>query len=111
MRTKVLLLGIALLSGGCGQSETKPAVPAPVQSAAPREPWEIQRDKLMADVKVGMTEQDVTRVAGDPARAYGEADRPTTWEYDLPDKRHLSVVFDKSNQVARVEMKTAVPIQ
>ena len=90
----------------------KPESTTQTDAVPAREPWQIKRDHLKEIVKIGMTEDQVTKAAGDPDRtvSHGGPSTSATWQYRLGEDNWFDVRFDKSNRVAVAE-SDAIPIQ
>ena len=100
----------SLLWVSCGKPKevAAPAEPTTNKSAlgasvpVALEPWIAKAKELTADIKPGMTEDDVLKLVGDPTMVktaigvQGEA----VWQYDLGSGNWFTVQFDKSNRVA-----------
>jgi hypothetical protein len=101
----------ALLLAGC----SKPTTTAPVPPAAAAVPaWQKRSEKLSAAIKVGMSEEEVTKAAGEPSRSktlITGGDTLVAWEYDLGESNRFKVRFDKNGRVASAQFESAVPIQ
>ena len=134
MNVKPLLTSLAtcLILCGCGKQQSAPTngkespqqtsekekTPPPINALV--QSWESERDRLDGLVKVGMTEDEVTKLIGEPKRSRSIVGVTTlvTWEYNLSQNRQYRVRFDGRGKVIGTEcvdpMRTSnrsIPIQ
>jgi len=111
---KRFILATALLLVGCKKPDAEPS-PAPlVATPAPVSAWKKQLDEMSAAIKVGMTEEEVVKVVGEPNRTKTLVDGGNAmvrWEYDLGASDHFIIRFDKSSRVASARLANAVQVQ
>jgi hypothetical protein len=106
-----ICLFVLLLACGCGEP-VKP--PAPPPEPPKRKQWEIELEQLQSVIKVGMTQAEVRKAAGEPQYVrsiVGVATR-VTWEYSLPSQKRFIVNFDSKGRVEEAGLagaKKAVP--
>jgi outer membrane protein assembly factor BamE (lipoprotein component of BamABCDE complex) len=109
MTTNFLLfatIAAALLAAsGCNKSSAPPAS-STAATPAELEPWQIKRNQLRAVIKVGMTQDEVTKAVGDPNRvkSIGIRDPVIIWQYKLPDTRWFNVRFSADDRVVSAEL-------
>ena len=104
----ILLLTSVLAWSGCD----KPKAPSPSAAAAP-EVWRARYDQLKAAVKIGMTEEEVTKAVGEPKRTYsyfGAGSTTVTWEYEMPGGNRFAVRFGKDNKVVYADFDSATKV-
>jgi hypothetical protein len=92
-----------LLVCGCG-NPIKPPEPPP--EPPKRKQWEIELEQLQSVIKVGMTQAEVRKAAGEPqyVRSIVGMVSRVTWEYSLPSEKRFIVNFDEKGRVAEVEL-------
>jgi len=96
MRTAFpICLFALLLACGCGEP-VKP--PAPPPEPPKRKQWEIELERLQSVIKVGMTQAEVKKAAGEPQFVRSMVTR-MTWEYSLPSEKRFLVNFDSKGKV------------
>ena len=114
MKTYLLipLLTAALSLSSCDKPATKPAPAAAAVPSAP-EPWRARYDQLKTAVKIGMTEDEVTKAVGEPKGTYsyyGGGTTTMTWEYELPGGGRFAVRFGKGNKVVYADFDSATKV-
>ncbi|MEI6085232.1 MAG: hypothetical protein WCS70_13155 [Verrucomicrobiota bacterium] len=103
---KRFILASALLLIGCSKPEAP--VPGVVQAVAA---WEKRSAELSAAIKPGMTEDEVTKVAGNASRTktlMTGGDALVMWEYDLGENNRFKVRFDKNGRVASARLESGM---
>ncbi len=106
MTKKHFLCGLVALLLACGCGEPAKSSPSPEPPPAPKKQWEIELEHLQSVIKVGMTETEVVKAAGEPNHVrsvVGMVSR-VTWEYSLPSEKRLIVRFDGKGKVVGVEL-------
>ncbi len=109
---KFTMLAALLAMMGCKPSETAPAVPAPAANAIPA--WQKRSEELAGLIKTGMTEQEVTKAAGEANRTktiVSSGIALVVWEYDLGEHNYFKVRFDKDSRVASAKFESATLVQ
>jgi hypothetical protein len=88
---------------GCGEP-AKPLPPEP--PVVQKKQWEIELEHLQSVIKVGMTEAEVVKAAGEPhhVRSIVGVVQRVTWEYSLPSEKRFIVRFDDKGRVAGAEL-------
>jgi hypothetical protein len=109
MMRKLLLVSLPVLALACGCGEPpKPPPPEP----PPKKQWQIEMEHLQSVIKVGMTEAEVLKAAGEPQRVRSVVGmvRRVIWEYSLPSEKSFIVRFDDKGKVAGCELVSAVKV-
>jgi hypothetical protein len=113
MKTNFFLVWMAVMTwSGCD----KPKAPPPAPAAAPAAPevWQARYDQLKAAVKIGMTEAEVIKAAGEPKTSYsysGTSKTPAvTWEYEMPGSNRFAVRFGKDGKVVYADFDSATKV-
>ena len=91
----------------------------PVESVTNRaapvvlEPWELRAKELTDVIKIGMTEDEVFKAAGDPkmVRTSFGGQTAAVWQYELGGGNWFNVQFNKSNRVESAGIENLVKSQ
>ena len=102
----VLVTGALVLTGCEKPKKTSVAAVHRAELPPPLEPAQQRLKELTSAIQLGMVDEEVVRVAGEPksARTTPGSKTSLVWLYDLGDGTRFAVRFDKSNRVTVAEL-------
>jgi hypothetical protein len=113
MLSSTLVL-LAVCAGGCkpqGSSSSAPDSPPAATQSKPD--WEKRGEEMAAQMKLGMTDDDVEKMFGKPTRhrTVIGGDPITIWSYQLKGSAFFVVRFDRNSRVLSWLITSPTPIQ
>ena len=103
----LVLLASTLVLTGCEKSKkTSVATVYRAELPPPLSPVQQRLKELTSSIKIGMADEEVVRVVGEPksSRTTPGSKTSLVWLYDLGDGTRFAVRFDKNNRVTVAEL-------